>query len=280
MTLVSLKEILKNAQDGKYAVIAGNLINLEMIKAGINTAERLKSPLILQIAPVQFEAAPLKFIGPMMVSIAKRASVPVCVHLDHGFKLSEIQEAIELGFSSVMIDASAYDFEENIRLTKEVVDCAKKHGVSVEAELGCVGDEGVAVDMEKIKDKLTVPSLAKEFVERTGCDALAVAIGNAHGPYIKTPNLDFQRLEDINSAVDVPLVLHGGSGISKEDFRKSISLGITKVNVATAIHQAVGNGIASINYKDFFKASKVIEKEVSEVIEAHMDNFMSIGKAK
>lgn len=279
MALVDLKTILKDAYDRKYAVLAANLLSKEMIKAGIHTAEKLNSPLILQIAPVQFESSPLELVGPMMVAAAKNATVPVCVHLDHGQKIEEVIKAIEIGFSSVMIDASRYDFEENIKRTKEVALYAHKFNVSVEAELGSVGNEGENRSEQDIMDNMTKSQLAKEFVARTNCDALAIGIGNAHGPYVKYPKLDFNRLSEIHDILHMPLVLHGGSGTSEKDFKEVISRGISKINVATAIHNAAGEAMKNASTSNYFETVKQIEVNASAVIETHMKIFGSEGKA-
>lgn len=279
MSLIDMKTILKNARENKYAILAANLISVEMIKAGVKAAEDLNSPLILQLAPVQFEYSPLDIFGPLMVAAAKKSSVPICVHLDHGGKLEEVKKAIGIGFTSVMLDASKYDFEENIRRTKEVTDYAHQFNVSVESELGCVGDEGSTDDGDLHQDSMTNILLADEYVNRTDCDSLAVAIGNAHGPYTKYPNLDFNRLENINQTVQLPLVLHGGSGTSVKDFQKTIAKGITKINVATAIHNAAGEAMKSSNSSNYFTISKAVENAVYEVVKEHIIIFGSNGKA-
>jgi ketose-bisphosphate aldolase len=192
--------------------------------------------------------------------------------------IAEVVKAIDIGFSSVMIDASRYDFEENIKRTKEVSAYAHRFNVSVEAELGSVGNEGETRSTKDIEDNMTKSQMAKEFVERTNCDALAVAIGNAHGPYVKYPSLDFNRLSEIHEILDMPLVLHGGSGTSEEDFKEVIRRGISKVNVATAIHNAAGEAMKDASNNNYFETVKQIEKNVEKVIETHMKIFESEGK--
>jgi len=252
MALAMMKSVLKDAQKNTYAVLACNLLSYEMLLGGIRAAEEANSPLILQLAPVQFDTTPLEHFGPIMVDLAKKASVPVVVHLDHGFDFEEIKQAIDFGFTSVMIDASSQSFEDNVTLTKKVVEYAHKHHVNAEAELGSVGAEGEPIeDIADASENLTDVTAAKKFVELTGCDALAVAIGNAHGLHKQAPALDFERLSDIRNAVDVPLVLHGGSGSSDDDFKQCIKRGITKINIASFIHKTYVDGMNDQDAKTY-----------------------------
>lgn len=279
MPLYPMHILLKDAQKRQYGIIATNLLNLEMIKGGIDAAERCQSPLILQLAPVQFATAPLHLVGPMMVAAAHAATVPVAVHLDHGFDQTIIQQALDLGFSSVMIDASMHTYDDNIAYTRRVVEQARPYGATVEAELGHVGEESLEAhaSTQQRTVGLTEPAMAQSFVETTHCDALAVAIGNAHGLYRVTPNLDIDRLKSIRSLVSVPLVLHGGSGTSEADFKASIQAGITKINIASAIHKAYLDAIKPTDhYGDHCQS---LETAVSAMIEAHMIRFGSVGKA-
>ncbi|MEG0961464.1 MAG: class II fructose-bisphosphate aldolase [Lachnospiraceae bacterium] len=232
MALVTMKYLLEQAQKEDRGIGAFSVGNMEMIKGAIMAAEEMNTPIILQIAEVRLKHSPLSFMGPMMVQAAKEAKVDIAVHLDHGLTMEVVEQALELGFTSVMFDSSTYSFAENMMRTQEVVEKAKKYGATVEAELGLVGgsedgsyDHGI---------RCTNPEDAKWFCEHTGIDALAVAIGNAHGNYPVAPILAFHVLEDIKKRTQVPLVLHGGSGITDDDFRKAISLGIVKVNIATA----------------------------------------------
>lgn len=232
MAIVTMKTLLKRAQENHKGIGAFSVGNMEMVKGAIQAAEELNTPIILQIAEVRLKHSPLALMGPMMVQAAKEAKVDVAVHLDHGLTLETVKKALDLGFTSVMFDSSTYSFEDNIKRTVQVVELAKQYGATVEAELGLVGgsedgstDHGVCC---------TNPQDAKEFCERTGIDALAVAIGNAHGDYPVAPTLEFGVLQKIHENVDVPLVLHGGSGITDKDFQKAISTGIVKVNIATA----------------------------------------------
>lgn len=232
MALVTMKALLEQASRENRGVGAFSVGNMEMVKGAVKAAEELETPIILQIAEVRLKHSPLALMGPMMVQAAKEAKVNVAVHLDHGLTIETVKRALELGFTSVMFDSSTYPFEENIERTRQVVNLAKRYGATVEAELGLVGgsedgscDHGI---------RCTDPDDAKIFCERTGIDALAVAIGNAHGDYPAAPKLAFDVLERIHENTNVPLVLHGGSGITDEDFQKAISLGIVKVNIATA----------------------------------------------
>ena len=232
MALVTMKKLLEQAGKENRGVGAFSVGNMEMVKGAVWAAEELDTPIILQIAEVRLPHSPLALMGPMMVQAAKEAKVDVAVHLDHGLTMETVKKALELGFTSVMYDSSTYPFEENMARTREVVEIAKKYGATVEAELGMVGgsedgscDHGI---------RCTDPEDAKAFCENTGIDALAVAIGNAHGNYPVAPTLAFDVLEEIDRKTEIPLVLHGGSGITDEDFRRAISLGIVKVNIATA----------------------------------------------
>lgn len=232
MALVTMKSLLEQAKNNHKGVGAFSVGNMEMVKGAIQAAEELDTPIILQIAEVRLKHSPLALMGPMMVQAAREAKVDVAVHLDHGLTMDVVKQALELGFTSVMYDSSTYPFEENISRTKEVVELAKKYGATVEAELGLVGGSEDGSCNHGIR--CTNPDDAKIFCEQTGIDALAVAIGNAHGNYPVAPKLAFDVLEEIHRQIEVPLVLHGGSGITDEDFQKAISLGIVKVNIATA----------------------------------------------
>jgi len=232
MALVTMKKLLEQARAEKRGVGAFSVGNMEMVKGALQAAEELETPIILQIAEGRLKHSPLALMGPMMLQAAREAKIDVAVHLDHGLTLETVQKALELGFTSVMFDSSLYPFEENIARTKHVVELAGRYDATVEAELGLVGgsEDGKAGHGIRCTD----PADAEVFCKETGVDALAVAIGNAHGNYPTAPQLAFDVLEDIHGRVDVPLVLHGGSGISDADFRRAISLGIVKVNIATA----------------------------------------------
>lgn len=238
--IATLKELLKEAAEQDKAVGSFTCADMEMVIGTIRAAEEENSPVIIQIAEGRLAHTPLDYIGPLMVQAAKDAHVKVCVHLDHGLTRAKVAEALSYGFTSVMYDGSRYEFEENIRRTNEVADLARQKGVSVEAELGSIGGKE-ATDHDE-KAVYTDVHEAVEFVSRTDIDALAVAIGNAHGHYKGIPHLNFERLAMLHDAVDLPLVLHGGSGISDEDFRRCIANGIRKINIATASLDAMTDG--------------------------------------
>ena len=241
MPLVKMKTLLENAENKKIGCGAFSIANMEMIRGAIKAAEEMQTPIILQIAEVRLNYSPLHMIGPMMVAAAKQSKVDVAVHLDHGLTLETVKQALEIGFTSVMLDASTLPFEQNIEKTKSVVELAKKYGATVEAELGLVGGSEDGSSDHGIR--CTDPQDAKVFAENTGIDALAVAIGNAHGNYPVAPKLAFDVLEQIKNNVSTPLVLHGGSGITDKDFQKAISLGIKKVNIATASFNSLTNKV-------------------------------------
>ena len=233
MALVTMKALLEQVRAERRGVGAFSVGNMEMVKGAVQAAEKLRTPIILQIAEVRLKHSPLHLMGPMMVQAAKEAEVDIAVHLDHGLTIETVRQALELGFTSVMYDCSAYSFAENIERTREAAELARAYGATVEAELGLVGgsedgscDHGI---------RCTDPWDAKIFCERTGVDALAVAIGNAHGNYPVAPRLAFDVLEQIHAETgSIPLVLHGGSGITDADFQTAIRKGIVKVNIATA----------------------------------------------
>lgn len=241
---VSMKEMLLHAHKNYYAVMAVNCVNMELVKACIESAEEEHSPIIINISPRQMKAHGYGYImAPMIKNLAKRATVPIAFNLDHGVNFEDISAAIQYGFSSVMIDASSYDFEENVKRTQTVVAMAHAAGKSVEAELGHVGQ---AKESDNIKaDLYTDPKLAKEFISRTHCDCLAVAIGTAHGSYPKNfiPKLDFERLKNLKEILDMPLVLHGGSGAGEDNIKKVVELGVNKINVCTDLMKHTMNTI-------------------------------------
>ena len=228
--------MLLDAQKGNYAVGAFNVENMEMVKAVIAAAEELKAPVMLQTTPSTIKYGTVETYAEIVRAEAEKASVPVCLHLDHGNSFELAVRAMKAGYTSVMIDGSGEDFENNIAVTKKVVDVAKAIGIPVEAELGKVG--GKEDDLEADADTNTDPAEAKEFVERTGVSSLAVAIGTAHGFYVGTPVLDKPRVSAIREVVSVPLVLHGASGLSEEDVRECVERGMCKVNFATELRAA------------------------------------------
>lgn len=282
MALYNMKDLLKDAQKRNYAVGSFSVANMEMVLGIIKAAEETRSPIILQIAEVRLNHSPLNIIGPLMLAAAKSASVPVSVHLDHGTSIECIKKALDLGFTSVMFDGSHLPLEENISKTKEVIEIAKNYGAAVEAEIGCVGgSEDGSVD---IAMSCTSPAQAKEFYESTGVDALAIAIGNAHGFYKETPQLRFDILTEVASAVSVPLVLHGGTGISEDDFRACAEKGIKKINIATATFAAAESSVRKAYENGEIKGyydlhQKEIEGAYQNALK-HMKIFSSVGKAE
>lgn len=229
------KEILLKAQKEGYAVPAFNCHNLETIQVIAETASELKSPVIIAGTPGTFDYAGRDYIQSIIETAAKKYNVPIIIHLDHHTDSNSIKDSLELGTKSVMIDASHYSYEENIKIVSDVVKLAHSYGATVEAELGMLGGQEDDLIVDEKDSKYTNPSQAADFVKRTGIDSLAVAIGTAHGLYKEEPKLDFERLKEIREVVDIPLVLHGASGVPEESVRKAISLGITKVNIATEL---------------------------------------------
>ncbi len=273
MSLVTLKDLVQRADSKKIAVGAFSVGNMEMILGAVKAAEEMNTPIIIQIAEVRLTTSPLDIIGPMMVAAAENSKVDICAHLDHGLNYKTVEKALELGFSSVMLDGSLLEFEDNINLTKKVVKVAAEYGASVEAELGIVGGNEGGGKAHTIK--CTDPAVAQKFCQRTGIDALAVAIGNAHGHYSVTPDLRLDVLSEINNSCDTPLVLHGGSGITPETFQECIRNGIRKVNIATASFDAVVRA-ADKNAKNggnYFSLSQSIADEVCENIKNHIRIF-------
>lgn len=272
MALVKMKDLLRHAEEKNIGCGAFSVGNMEMVRGAIRAAEELDTPIILQIAEVRLKNSPLHLMGPMMVQAAKEAKVDVAVHLDHGLTFGTVDKALELGFTSVMLDASTLPFEENIARVKAVVEKARKYGATVEAELGLVGgsedgscDHGI---------RCTDPDDAVVYARETGIDALAVAIGNAHGNYPVAPTLAFDVLEKIHERVDIPLVLHGGSGITDKDFQKAISLGIRKVNIATASFNSltahVEKYMESTDKHNFFDLNEAMVQGTYENVKKHI----------
>lgn len=282
MPLVTSKQMLADAQKGGYAVGAFNAENMEMVKAIIKAAEQLKAPVMIQTTPSTVKYASLEMFAAMAAAEAKNASVPVCLHLDHGNSFVLAVRAIKEGYTSVMIDGSKLPFEENIDLSARVAAVAHPNSIPVEAELGKVG--GKEDDLEAVADTNTDPAQAKEFVEKTGIDSLAVAIGTAHGFYVGTPVLDKERLSEIRAVVDIPLVLHGASGLSDEDVKDCVKRGICKVNFATELRVAYTDaGKALLKEKpDTFDPKKLGEvgmSAVTELVKSRMKVCGCDGKA-
>lgn len=272
MALVKMKDLLRRAEEKNIGCGAFSVGNMEMVRGAIRAAEELDTPIILQIAEVRLKNSPLHLMGPMMVQAAKEAKVDVAVHLDHGLTFETVDKALELGFTSVMLDASTLPFEENIARVKAVVEKARKYGATVEAELGLVGGSEDGSCGHGIR--CTDPDDAVVYARETGIDALAVAIGNAHGNYPVAPTLAFDVLEKIHEKVDIPLVLHGGSGITDKDFQKAISLGIRKVNIATASFNSltahVEKYMESTDKHNFFDLNEAMVQGTYENVKKHI----------
>ncbi len=277
--LVTLSEILQHAEEKKYGVGLFNMLNLEMARGIIEAAEMERSPLILGVAEVHLPIIPFEYASIIMRKIADEASVPVCLHFDHGTDYQKIVTAIKAGFTSVMYDGSALPYEENIANTREISKVAHALGTSVEAELGHVGGgEGGTDDGHEAM--YTNVDQVNDFIERADIDALAVAIGTAHGPYKSKPKLDLKRLADIYTVSKKPLVLHGGSGLSDEDFQNTIRNGIRKVNICTEM--CIAENVA---YSEGYKAGKSFEQNVvlvkntvRNIVRGKMQLFGSSGQ--
>lgn len=275
MALVPMKKLLENAEKNNIAVGAFSVGNMEMVMGAVAAAEELNTPIILQIAECRLKNSPLELMGPMMLSAAKNAKVDIAVHLDHGLKIETVKKALEMGFTSVMFDGSTLPLEENIKAVKQVREMADQYGATVEAELGVVGgNEGDGAAHEIL---CTNPDDAKLFCDETGVDALAVAIGNAHGNYPVLPNLRFDVLDDINKMVDTPLVLHGGTGITDEMFQQAIMLGVRKVNIATASFDNLAKFALDyckpLDKANYFELSAQMSMGVYENVKRHIKVF-------
>eukprot|EP00102_Acyrthosiphon_pisum_P017635 XP_008189126.1 PREDICTED: probable fructose-bisphosphate aldolase [Acyrthosiphon pisum] len=286
MSLISLAQGVAHAQQHQYALGAFNVLDTHFLRALFQAAEQQRSPFIINIAEVHFKYVSLEHLIAAIRTEAALHDIPVVLNLDHGLHFEAVMQAIRLGFTSVMFDGSTLSYEENVRQTREVVKMCHAIGVSVEAELGAVGgDEGGALFGEADSNKFTDPALAAEFVQSTGIDCLAVAIGNAHGKYKGEPKLDFDRLAAIRSATGIPLVLHGGSGISDADFRHAISLGIHKINFYTGMSQAALGAIEKqitqrdARYDSFAELLMAVEHDIANVVAQQMQVFGSAGRA-
>lgn len=241
--LVSGNEIFAAAREGGYAVGAFNVNNMEILQAIVEAAEEEKSPVIIQASQGGIKYAGLEYISAMARLAAEQVSVPVALNIDHGTDFDQIARCVRHGFTALMFDGSKLPFEENIEVTRRVVEMAHPNGISVEAELGKIGGVEDDIVVEDREATFTDPDEAAEFAERSGCDVLAVAIGTAHGVYKGEPKLDFERLEEISKKCTVPLVLHGASGVPEEAIRKAIPFGICKINIDTEVRQAFAEGV-------------------------------------
>ena len=280
--LVTMNDVLLPAKEGRYCVGFFNAVNVEMARAVIETAEELRAPVMVGTAEILLCANPLERVAEYLIPMAKKASVPVCVHYDHALTFDKCMEALKLGFSSVMYDCSTEDYETNLEKVREVVKICHSMGVTVEGELGHVGDNEGAGRLENPSDYFTDPVMAADFVKRTGIDSLAVAVGNAHGDYKFPPKLDFERIETIAKSTGLPLVLHGGSGLSDDDFRIAIEKGICKVNIFTDIDKAGKTGIEEGLKNGAKSMMGLIPYEIEamkKVVANKIELFGSVGKA-
>lgn len=249
--LVTLKEILDIAEKRKIAVGAFNASGLEAIEAELKAAEELELPVVVQFAQCHEYMLPLKTIGPIMVDMARKSKVPVCIHLDHGETLDYLSDALELGFTGIMYDGSTLPYEENLENTRKAVAMAAKFGASVEAELGSMGkrENGLGEDNTGVDDETKIytdPDLAKQFVKDTGIDALACSFGTTHGIYLKKPRLDFDVVRNVRAKCNnIPVVMHGGSGVSADDYRMAVKAGVRKINYFTYMDKAGGAAVSS-----------------------------------
>lgn len=283
MSLVTSKELLLKAQEGGYAVGAFNVENMEMVQAVVAAAEELKSPVIMQTTPSTVKYAGLEYYYANVKAAAENATVPVVIHLDHGNSFELAMQALRTGYTSIMIDGSHDSFEDNIKVSKAVADACRPSGVTVEAELGKVGGKEDDLDGGE-NNPYTDPMEAKEFVERTGVDSLAVGIGTAHGVYKGTPKLDVERLSKIREVVSIPLVLHGTSGVPDDAVRECIKRGICKVNYATDLRIAFTKGVNQVLLEkpetiDPKKYNAAGRNEVKQYVMEKIKVCGSVGKA-
>lgn len=277
--LVNTKDVLQDAQKGKYAVAAFNVYNLETVQAAIHVAEKEKQPVIIALGERYFPTVDVEAFSAMVQTMAAKASIPVSLHLDHAYEKESIIRAIRCGFTSVMYDGSKYDIEQNIRYTKEIVEIAHMAGVSVEAEIGSLA-RGAFSDEEEGDGTLTDPQSAREFVTETGVDFLAAAIGTVHGMYQGEPKIDLSLLNRIRDAVEVPLVLHGGSGTPDDIIKQAVQSGICKINVNTEI------SIAAISYlQNYFETNQTVHlstimSDMQQSMEPVMTKFVRLFSNK
>ncbi len=280
--LVTMNDVLYPAKEGGYGVGFFNAINVEMARAVIETAEEMNSPVMIGTAESLLPWMELELVSDYLLPMADRANVPVCVHFDHGKTFDRCMQALQCGFTSVMYDCSTLPYEENIANVAEMVKICHAMGVTVEGELGHVGDNEGAGKLEKPEDFYTDPKLAVDFATRTGIDSLAVAVGNAHGDYKFPPKLDFQRIVTIAEDTDLPLVLHGGSGLADEDFRTAVEKGVCKVNIFTDLNKAAKEGLevgiaAGINNMKELMPYEI--QAMKKVVTEKLNLFGSVNRA-
>ncbi len=279
--LVNMNEVLLPAREGRYAVGLFNAVNLELARGILAAAQRTGSPVIMGTAEVLFPYGPLEEVSYYLIPMAKKAGIPVVIHLDHGLKKETCLKALDLGFTSIMYDCSTDDYDTNVEKVREMAEIAHSRGATIEGELGHVGDNTDAAEADP-SFFYTDPGQARDFVEKTGVDALAVAVGTAHGAYKLPPKLDFDRIRAIKEQAKVPLVLHGGSGLTDEDFRQAIRAGISKINIFTDINVAAVRGAR----QHFVSDDKGLMELIPAAVEAveretakKMELFGSCGRA-
>ena len=281
--LVNMNDLLLPAKKGRYGIGFFNAVNVEMARAVIEAAEELRAPVMVGTAEILLPVMSLEHVAEYLIPMARKASVPVCVHYDHGLTFEKCMEALKLGFTSVMYDCSTEDYTSNAAKVAEMVRICHGMGVTVEGELGHVGDNDGAGKLEKPSDYYTDPEMAADFVNRTGIDSLAVAVGNAHGDYKFPPKLDFERIETIAGRTGLPLVLHGGSGLSDTDFRTAVQKGVCKVNIFTDIDKAGKAGIEEGLAAGALSMMALIPYEIESmkrVVRNKLELFGSVGRAE
>ncbi len=283
--LVNMNDILMHAKRNHYAVGLFNAVNMELARGIISAAEKQGSPVIFGTAEVFLPITPLEELSYLLVSMAKYAKVPVALHLDHGMTAENCKLALQLGFSSIMYDCSTDSYEENVKKVKEMADYAHFFGATIEGELGHVGDNEGSFEGDNLQVNpskfYTDPEQARDFVEKTGVDALAIAVGSAHGAYKLPPKLDFERIRKIANMIDVPLVLHGGSGLTNEDFRRAIDAGISKINIFTDINNAGAKAASKqlqVNTSSLIHTIPEVIRAVESEVVKKMELFGSIQR--
>ncbi|MDK2822339.1 MAG: fructose-bisphosphate aldolase, class [Clostridia bacterium] len=284
MPLVNVDVLLKKAEAEGYAVGAFNCNNMEIVQAIVAAAEAEKAPVIIQASQGAIKYAGLNYIVKLVEVAADSVSIPVALHLDHGTSFEQVLKCMRFGFSSVMIDGSKLPLDENIAITKKVIEIARPLGISVEAELGKIGGTEDDIIVSEKEAMFTDPQEAKTFVEATGVGSLAIAIGTAHGQYKGKPELDFERLKKIKELVKIPIVLHGSSGVPDEDIQKAIQLGVRKVNIDTNIREAFMKGVKDAlaqkpNEIDPRKVLGPAREEMTAIVREKIRLFGSSGKA-
>ena len=275
--LVTMNDLLIPAKQKGYGVGFFNAVNVEMARAVIEAAEELHAPVMVGTAEILLPAMELERVAEYLIPMAKKATVPVCVHYDHGLTFERCMQALKLGFTSVMYDCSTMGYEQNVEQVAEMVKICHAMGVTVEGELGHVGDNEGAGKLKNPSDYYTEPETAADYAARTGVDSLAVAVGNAHGDYKFPPKLDFERMEAIAEKTGLPLVLHGGSGLTDDDFRTAVQKGICKVNIFTDLDKAGKTGIETGLREGAATMMELIPYEIAAMKEAAAEKIKLFG---